>query len=568
LGKNRLNSYFSFINTFKNYKVSYLKSDALAAVSNVVVALPQAMACALIIGINPVYGIYTVMLSVGISSLFGSSEFLITGTTTALSLLIAGSMRSYLQQDNFLDILFMLTLMVGIIQLVFGFLKMGKILNYVSHPVLLGFTAGIGVMLGVGQLNNLFGIDIPNSAGMLVPEKLYSLIIKIGGINLPSLGIGVISVMIIICARAINKRLPAYFIVIIITGILAYAFRLEQYGVQLTKEVPNAIATFKLHDFSLIFDFNLWNGAIVLAIVGLVEAITLSKAFAAKANQSINVDQEFRAQGITNVIVSFFQGITSSGSFSNTAANYQNGAKTRVAGILTSIFFVVTFILFSPLIIYISKPALAGVMLVIAYNLIDKKQIRRQFKVGGVDLAVAVVTFGATLVLEVDKAVYIGVALSLIMYLKGTGKAHLRILVPSTRFKGSFKERRLDWIDTHKSDILILQFSGDLYFGLAEDMKKSLGKVENFAKVYILRMRSVTSIDSTALEILKQFIKREQKRESNIIFTGLWDNTFKMLQKAEITEILPPENFFFSDEYKLGSTISALDAAEKLINIK
>lgn len=564
--KIKLSSYLSIINTIKNYKLSYFRSDAVAAISNVVIALPQAMACALIVGIDPVYGLYTVMLSIGISSILGSSDFLITGTTSAISLLIVGSMKDYYQQENFLTILFMLTLMVGIIQLVFGLVKIGKVLNYVSHSVLLGFSAGVGIMIGLSQLNNWLGISIPKASGMSIMGKMQVLIPKLGETNMVSLGIGVLTIILVIVIRKISPKLPAYFISIVITGILVYAFQLSQFGVALTKEVPYAITSFKIHDFSLLFNFNIWNGALVIAIVGLVEAVSISKAIGVKTNQEINVNQEFCAQGITNIVVSFFQGMTTSGSFTNTAGNYQNGAKTRFAGILTSVFLVLTLLLISPIIIYISLPALAGVMLLIAYNLIDKHEVRLQFKVGGVDLAVTIVTFAATIVLDVDKAVYIGVALSIIMYLKDTGKAGIRILVPSIKYKGSFKEREVDWVDTHEAEILILQFDGNLYFGLADDLKKSLEKVQDFAKVYILRMRNVTNIDATALEILKKFIEKEKERGTSIIFAGLWSNIYETLKKAEITDMLPDENFMLASEYKLNSSAFALETARKMVD--
>jgi SulP family sulfate permease len=566
LKKIRPSSFLPFINTFKNYKLSYFRSDAVAAISNVVIALPQAMACALIVGIDPVYGLYTVMLSIGISSLLGSSEFLITGTTSAISLLIVGSMKNYYQADNMLDILFMLTLMVGVIQLAFRLARIGKVLNYVSHSVLLGFSSGVGVMIALSQLNNWLGISIPNGSGMTILEKMEILIPKLGETNGASLGIGVLTIILVVIVRKLNKKLPAYFISIVITGILVYAIQLSQYGVALTKEVPYAITSFKIHDFSLLFDFNIWNGAIVIAIVGLVEAISISKAIGVKTNQEIDVNEEFRAQGITNIIISFFQGMTTSGSFTNTAGNYQNGAKTRMAGILTSVFLVLTLLLISPIIIYISLPALAGVMLLIAYNLIDKQEVRMQFRVGGVDLAVAIVTFAATIVLDIDKAVYIGVALSIIMYLKDTGKAEIRILVPSIKHEGSFKEREVDWVDTHEAEILILQFDGNLYFGLADDLKKSLEKVQDFAKVYILRMRNVTNIDATALEIIKKFVEREKENGANIIFAGLWSNILETLKKAEITDMLPDENFMLASEYKLNSSTLALETARKMVD--
>ncbi len=552
------------LKTISTYQMAFFKKDFSAALSTFVITIPQSMAVALIIGIEPVYGLYTAIISIFIASIFSSSENMITSPTNAMGLLIAAATKNFLPSQDFFSMLFLLTFVVGLLQFLMGLLRFGKAINYVSHPVMVGFMTGAGLLIGLGQLHQLLGISIPNSSHMSILEKLYNLTLRLNQTNLYSLGLGLLTVVLILIFKSIKKTLPAAFFSIIITSILVIFFRLEQQNVRLTGELQGAFPSFKMLDFWLLFSPVIWKAAVPIAIVGLVEAISISKSIATKSGQSIDVDQEFFGQGLTNMLSSFFQGLATSGSFSNTANNFLNGAKTRVSAMLTSICIVIMLLFFGSFAKYIALPALGGVMLILSYNLIDLKEIRGLIKFGGVDLFVAFVTFISTILFDLDIAIYIGVVFSVLAYLKNTGSADIRLLVPSKRFKGSFKEREINWVNTHKAEVLLVQFQGNLYFGLASDLETKLNSLAGHAKAFVLRMKRVDGLDLSCLEVIQHFVDRIRKEGGAVLFSGLNQQNFELLSRFGLVDLLGRECFFMAEEYLMNSSNAAIEQAKKM----
>src|SRR5665647_100154 len=206
--ENRILKYIPLVDTIKSYKKEYIKKYLMASLTVAIVAIPQSMAYAIIAGVNPVYGLYTAILSTILSSVFGSSNHLIAGPTNAISLLVASSMAGFMDRDNVYEMLFLMTFMVGAMQLLFGIIKLGKALNYVSHAVIVGFTAGAGVLIALGQLNQFLGISITNSAQMPTLEKVSYVVTHAGSTNKFALGLGLITVAIILLCKKLNKNLP------------------------------------------------------------------------------------------------------------------------------------------------------------------------------------------------------------------------------------------------------------------------------------------------------------------------------------------------------------------------
>ena len=234
---NKVKKYIPLIGTIKTYRKEYVKSDLTAALTVAVIAIPQSMAYAIIAGVDPVYGLYTAIVSTLISSIFGSSEHLIAGPTNAISLLVASSMKNYLGAGNFYETLFLLTFMVGIIQIVFGIMRLGKAVNYVSHAVLVGFMSGAGILIALGQLNQLFGISLGNGYMTLI-TKVYMVFANLNKTNLYALGLGVLTIAVTVLCKKINKNLPGTLFGIIISVILVMVFSLGNQSVKFVGEIP------------------------------------------------------------------------------------------------------------------------------------------------------------------------------------------------------------------------------------------------------------------------------------------------------------------------------------------
>ena len=556
------------IETLRNYSAASAKRDIIAALTVAVVAIPQSMAYAIIAGVNPVYGLYTAIVSTIIGAIFGSSNHLIAGPTNAISLLIASGMRNYMELNNAYEMLFLLTFMVGIIQILFGVIKLGKAVNYVSHAVIVGFTSGAGVLIALGQLNSLLGISINNSAQMATLEKVYYVITHLNSVNPYAVGLGVLTIVIIIVCKLIHKRIPGALISVILTTVCVAVFSLDQRGVKLTGDIPNSLPPFKMLSFSWESAQKLFSSAIAIAVIGLVEAISISKSISATSRQKIDANQEFIGQGMANAIGAFFQCFAGSGSFTRSAINFFSGASTRIAGVMSGIIVAVVLLFLAPYAKYISKPALAGVIMLIAYNMVNKKEMTKVTKISKSDAITMWFTFAATVVMpDLDWAIYAGIAISIVIYLRNTNKATIKVLLPSTSQQGRFLEREINTVK-EPADILILQIEGNLYFGSADDLRDKLDGLIGKADVYIIRMKQVVTIDITALDALKQFIRNIGESGGTIIFSGVVTGLSKMLVDANMVSNVGQDNMFMCEEEVFASSMKAYERACELVKIR
>jgi len=528
-----------------------------------VIAIPQSMAYAIIAGVDPVYGLYTAIVSTILSSLFGSSEHLIAGPTNAISLLVASGMKGYVGADNFYEMLFLTTFVVGVIQILFGLIRLGKAIHYVSHAVIVGFTAGAGVLIALGQLNGLLGITLEGDY-MSPVAKVFSVIQKFGQINPYAFGLGALTIAVIVLCRKLNKNLPGALFGILISIILVAVFSLDQYSVKLVGEIPSAIPPFKMLSFNLGLVKELFSGALPIAIIGLVEAISISKSIASTSGQKLDVNQEFIGQGIANAVSAFFQCFPGSGSFTRSAINYFSGAKTRMAGIASGIIFAVVLLFFTPYAKYIPKASLAGVIMVIAFGMVNRREMKKVGRTSRSDAIVMWITFGATVLMpDLDWAIYMGIAISIVLYLKDTNTVPIKVLIPVEEGANHFYEREISYIK-EKVQILIVQLEGNLYFGSSNDLESKLNSIKDKAKVFILRMKPVSMIDVTALDAIKAFVRQVKKSGGSIVICGLRTGLNKVLIHSGLLEEVGMENIFLSEDEIFASSAKALKRAGEI----
>ncbi|MDQ7092398.1 SulP family inorganic anion transporter [Desulfosporosinus sp. PR] len=543
--------YIPLIGTVKNYKKEYFTKDLIAALTVAVVAIPQSMAYALIAGVNPVYGLYTAIISSILGSAFGSSKHLVTGPTNAICLLVAGSMRNYMGLNNAYQMLFLMTFIVGALQMFYGVVKLGKVINFVSHSVIVGFTAGAGVLIALGQLNTVLSISIKNSAQMPTMEKVYYVFKHINQTNLYALGLGILTILIILGCKKINKNLPGALIGIVVPIVIIILFALDKKGVTLTGHIPSSLPPFKMVQFSFDSASKVFSGAIAVSVIGLVEAISISKSISSTSRQRIDANQEFIGQGISNLVSSFFQCFPSSGSFTRSAINYHNGAVSRFSGIMSGLVIAIVLLFFAPYAQYIPNPCLAGVILVTAYSLIDQEEIKKVLKLGksNSDSIAMAVTFLATILMpDLDYAIYTGIVLSIILYLKDTNKTPVRLFVPLQGRDSKIIRQELSVID-NKVDSLIIQLEGHLYFGSAYDLEQQLDGLVEKSKLFILEMENVISIDVTSLNALKIFIKSVKRSGGKVIICGVRPDIDSILLKSNFdTEIGMNSKFTLTEE--------------------
>lgn len=552
------------IQTIRKYKKAYLRPDLTAAATVAVVVIPQSMAYAIIAGVDPVYGLYTAIVSTVLSALFGSSNHLVAGPTNAISLLVASNMKDFRGRANAYEMLFLMTFMVGAMQLLFGILKLGRVINYVSHAVIVGFTAGAGVIIALGQLNQLLGISF-GKGYMSLMAKVYYVLTHLESTNLFALGLGILTIGIILLCKRLNKSLPGALIGIIVSIIIVMTFSLESHGVKLTGNIPRQLPPFDMIVFDLTSAKEVFAGALAIAIIGLVEAISISKSIASTSHQKIDANQEFIGQGMSNMISSFFHCFAGSGSFTRSAINYYSGAITRMSAVVSGVIVAVILLFFAPYAKYIPMPSLAGVIMLIAYNMVNKKEMQKVYRVGRSDSAVMWITFGATVFMpDLDWAIYMGIAISIILYLKETNTVPVKVLLPIEEKGYHFREKEIDTVK-ERTDILIIQIEGNLYFGSAYDLENKLDALIGKARVFILRMKTVATIDITALDALKVFIRRVGECGDEIIISGVKSGLNLMLVNSDLAKEIGRENIFLSEEEIFASSLKALDRAKSFL---
>jgi sulfate permease, SulP family len=412
-------------------------------------------------------------------------------------------------------------------------------------------------------LNQLLGISIKNSAQMPTMNKLFYVLTHFKDINLISITLGILTILFIVICKKINKNLPGSLIGIIISVLAVILFSLDKSGVKLTGNIPTSLPPFRMIRFDLESIRQIFGGALPIAVIGLVEAISIAKSIAGTSHQKIDANREFIGQGLANAVSAFFQGFAGSGSFTRSAINYYSGAATRIAGILSGILVSVMLLFLAPFAKYIPMPSLAGVIMVIAYNMVNKKEIQKVYKVGKSDSIVMWVTFGATVLMpDLDWAIYMGIIISIVLYLRDTNKVPIKILVPS--FEKRFVEKEISYIK-EKTDILIIQLEGNLYFGSACDLESKLDTLADKAKVFILRMKSVVTIDITSLNALRIFIRTVRELGGSIIVCGVTSGLNSMLLNSDLSDYIGKENIFLFEDEVFASSAKALERAQQII---
>jgi len=317
------------------------------------------------------------------------------------------------------------------------------------------------------------------------------------------------------------------------------------------------------------FDLNsiksVFGNAVAIAIIGLVEAISISKSISRTSRQKIDANQEFIGQGMANLISSFFQCMPGSGSFTRSAINFYNGAVTRLSGVLSGLVVAVVLLFFAPYAKYIPMPSLAGVIMVTAYNMVNKEEIKNVSKVGKSDQIALWVTFAATVLMtDLDWAIYLGIAISIALYLKDTDKVSVRILFPSRKNELKFVEKEIEYIK-EKEEIVIIQLEGNLYFGSAYDLENKLNMLADKSRIFILRMKHVITIDVTSLEVIEDFIKSVKESGGSVIICGVTSGLNSMLINSNLISAIGAENVFMSEEELFVSSNKALEKAKAVL---
>ena len=526
-----------------------LKDDIIAGITGTIIVIPQAVAFAMIAGLPPVYGFYTAMLTPIIAALFGSSYHLVSGPTTTSSIVLYAIVSKFITPNSdieaFISLAILLSFMAGLLKLLMGLFKMGKLVNFVSNSVIIGFSAGAGILIAFKQLKHIFGLNIPQGSSFYSIGKY--IITHIPEINWYAFLVAISTLLIAIIIRKIKKISKLSMLIAMVIGSIIALYFGSTHSIELVGEIPSNLPPFDLPNFDLSKMKMLSSGALILAILGLVEAAAISRSIALHTHQRLNINQEFVSQGISNVISSFFSCYTSSASFTRSNVNFQTGAKTPMSAIISAIGLMIVVLLFANYASFLPKAVMGGIIILVGYNLIDIKHIKTVYKASGRELIVLFITLLGTLFFDLEFALLAGIITSFFFYMERTSKPNIAVL-------GVDKNKRFINIirdDDVKecSNLKIVRIDGSLYFGSIEKISNYFSKLyeDNEVQHVLIAADGINFIDLAAAEWLTNEIKKWQKNRGGIYFAGLKLISQDVLKKGGFLDKMG-NNIFYKEK--------------------
>ena len=548
----------NFINLLKKYKLQFLTKDLIAGLSVAAIALPQNMAYALIVGVSPIYGIYTSIISMIIATFVSKTRYVVVGPTNMLAMAIASNLSS-ISNENYLSVIFLLTFLVGLFQFLLGIFKLGDLVTYVSHPVIIGLSTGAALLIGAGQLQNFLGLSL--DGGINFFTEVYAVITNLDGINGLTLALGLLTVITILILDKVKPKLPNYLLALVISTIIVYVFNLEN-TLETVGTLPNSLLNISLFSFDIKLMESLASESLSVALLGLIQTVAVLKSLSHKSKHEMEVNREFISQGIINLTSSFFSCFASAPSFTNSFANYQAGAKTRLSQFFVALTIILFVILFSPFVKYVPIVGLSALVIVVAVKIIDIEDIKRTITTTKVDAMIFIITFGAAIIMpSLDYAIYFGVLASLIVVLKESKKANVEPIRYDEETEAVKREEINELAEIKdQHECIVLNLSGDLHFSTAEDLKDKLNKVYSAGENFVIRLRHIEQIDVTVVKELEKFIVKVKTGDGEVTFSGVNEDNYEVLKRYGIVSDLGDEKIFRSGDELLDSTREAVEA--------
>jgi SulP family sulfate permease len=548
--------------SLRSYSLAAFRADLLAGLTVATVAVPQAMAYALIAGLPPQYGLYTAIVMTAVGALFDSSKQLINGPTNAISIALLSALAAVPAGDR-ISTAIVLALLVGVIQVGITLMRLGDLTRYVSHAVIVGFTAGAGMLLVLDQMKNLLGLPAHGEAGDHFLVRTALTLADLGSLSRWTAAMGIGTIVLVLALRAIKLRIGLAFFpellatVIIMAGLTA-ALGLEEKGVLVIGKIPEQLPPFQPPTVEWKMLRDLSSSALAIALLGLLEAIAMAKAIAAQTRQKLDINQQCLSEGLANISGSFFQCFPGSGSLTRSAINQQAGGVSQWSGVMSALAVAVIVLLFAPLARHIPRAALAGILMVTAWSMVDKRQLFYYLRATRFDASVVVATALTAVCISVEFCILIGTLLSFVLYIPRAARLHL--LAWTVTPERVLRERTA--ADPPCGRMLIYSLEGEMFFGSAPDLERQLAAIEEKSRegvrIVVLGMRHVRNPDAVCLTVLDGFLQRLAERKVTVLLCGVRKSLAKVLNRCGLTDRLASPNHVFREEAAFGS--STLDA--------
>jgi SulP family sulfate permease len=539
-----------------------LRRDLIAGLTVATVAVPQAMAYALIAGLPPEYGLYTAVVMTALGSVFGSSSHLINGPTNAISLVVFSAMAG---RPDLLQAVVLLALMVGIFQVVIALLKLGDLTRYVSESVILGFMAGAGLLVALSQLPNLLGLPPLGNGHEHLLVRLGQTATAGNPVNWGCLALGAGTALTVVLLRGVEKRwkvlIPDMLIGVILASLAAWMFGLGDQG----RIVPRALPTFGAPAVHLTWVTELSGSALAISLLGLLEALAIAKSIASRTRQPLDYNRQCLAEGLANIGGSFFHCMPGSGSLTRSAINYQAGAVSPLSGIISAAAVAGALLTVAGLAQYVPKSALAGLLLVTAWRLVDWRRLHYCLRATRFDAWVCLITAGAAVFISIEYSILIGTFFSFLFFVPRAARLQASELIVSP--ERVVREKQPG--DPECGKLVLLSLEGELFFGAAPELDEHFAdlkrRVEQGARVIILRMKRIRNPDMVCLEKLQVFLQDMQALKATVLLCGVRPDFARALNNLDFQQWLPRDRVFLEEASAQSSTLQAVRRAYVLL---
>lgn len=527
-----------------------LRADALAGLTGGIILVPQGVAFATVAGMPPEYGLYAAMIPAIVAALWGSSWHLVSGPTTAISIVVFATISPFAPpgSEQYVKLVLTLTLLVGLFQLLLGLLRMGTLVNFVSHTVVVGFTAGAAILIAASQAKHFFGIEIARGSGVF--KVFGELARQVLDINHFVMAVAVTTVLASVVTRRWLPRVPHLIMAMVLGSLLGVllnaAFGAEQTGIESIGALRVGWPPLSMPDISVATVERLVPIAIAVALLSLTEAVSIARAVALKSGQRIDGNQEFVGQGLANISGAFFSGYVSSGSFNRTGLNYSAGARTPLSAVFSAGFLLLILLFLAPLATYLTAPVMAGILFVVAWGLIDFDHITEIVRSSRQEAAVLVLTFVATLTLQLEYAIYLGVLLSMVLYLRRTSQPGLEEVRPVPgMFPPVFAPAESE--SSAVRGLKIFRLNGSIYFGAVNHVEQSLQAIDERDpenRHLLLVANGINFIDLAGASMLAQEARRRRSLGGGLYIFNMKEEALHTLRATGKLDVIGEANIF------------------------
>ncbi|WP_136440928.1 SulP family inorganic anion transporter [Pacificoceanicola onchidii] len=541
-----------------------VRADAMAALTNAAIVMPQGVAFALVAGLPPEYGLFTAMITAIVAGFWGSSMVMVSGPTTAISALMFATLSPIAPPESQLYIVLALTLtiMIGMLQVAAGVARLGGLISFISHSVIVGFTAAAALLIACSQLGPALGVEVERGGSVI--QRLLRIGEQIDHINPTACIIAFVTLFSIVLCQRLSRHLPAYLVALAVGAGAGHLLQAEENGIAMFSALSSVLPSFHVPAPTIGQIVELIPGAIAIAVVGLLEAISIGRAFATRREEKYDSNQEIVGQGLSNTFGGFLSCYAGSGSFTRSGLNAESGAQTPMSAIFAAAWLFLLLLLLAPLVVYIPVPAMAGIILYVAWRLIKISEIGHILQSSS-ETAILVATFLVGVIVDLEYAIVVGVVLSLVFFLYASSHPFVGVTAPMM-VNGVQRLRNAEHNDLPQCPrISIRRIQGQIFFGSVDELERDFAKISQdrpSRNISVLILQGIQTVDLAGADFLNQHIRRTRRHGGQVFIVALYPSLITALERFGTMALLGEENLFHSKREAISHAIASVPNAD------